>query len=73
MTRAMKDWRWVMRLSGVTLAVAFVAAHGMMLYDEASGAAVPFAALVSGMAVLAVLKHLGLFAALFAAIRRRFF
>ena len=40
--------------------MAFVAAHGVMVYDLALGSAVPIAALASGMVILAVLKHLGL-------------
>jgi hypothetical protein len=71
MTRATKDrHRWALRLAVAALAVVFVAAHAMMLY---SGAALPLAAFASGMVVLAVLWHLGIFAALCAALRRRFF
>jgi hypothetical protein len=55
------------------IAVAFVAAHGVMLYGMGSGNALPIAAFASGMVVLAVLWHLGLFAALWAALRRHFF
>jgi len=74
MTRAMKDWhRWAFRLAVAAVAVAFVAAHGVMLYGLASSSALPIAALASGMVIMAVLKHLGLIGALFAAIRRRFF
>lgn len=73
MMRAINDWhRWVLRFAVAAIAVAFVAAHGVMLYDLASGSALPFAALASGMVVLAVLKHLGVIGALWAALRRRF-
>lgn len=74
MTRSIRDWpRWALRLGVAIIAIAFVAAHGVVLYDLASGAALPVAAFASGMVVLAVLKHLGLFGALVAALRRRFF
>lgn len=73
MTRAMKHRHgWALRLAVAAIAVAFVAAHGVMLYDLASGSALPIAALASGMVVLAVLKHLGLIGALWAALRRHF-
>ena len=74
MTRAIKDWhRWALRFAVAVIAVAFVAAHGAMLYGVASGSALPIAAFASGMVVLAVLKHLGLIGALWAAVRRRLF
>jgi hypothetical protein len=74
MTRSIKDGhRWAFRLAVAAIAVSFVAAHGAMLYDAASRSALPFAALASGMVIMAVLKHLGLIGALFAALRRRFF
>jgi hypothetical protein len=74
MTLPLKDWRWwMLRLAAAMLALAFVAAHGAMLYGLASQAALPVATLASGMVILAVLKHLGLIGAVFAAIRRRFF
>ena len=74
MTHSMRKWHhWALRLAVVVLVVAFVAAHGVMLYDLASGTALPLAAFASGMVVLAVLKHLGLLGALWAALQRRFF
>ena len=74
MTGSARDWhRWAFRLAVAALAAAFIAAHGMMLYNLASGTALPLAALASGMVIMAVLKHLGLFGALWAALRRRFF
>jgi hypothetical protein len=74
MTRSMKDWqRWAFRLALAAIAVAFVAAHGAVLYGVVSESAVPFAALASGMVIMAALKHLGLVGALWAALRRRFF
>jgi hypothetical protein len=73
MTRAVNDWhRWALRLAVAAIAVVFVAAHGALLYDMASGNALPVAAFASGMVVLAVVKHFGLFGALLAALRRRF-
>ena len=74
MTRSMRDWpRWVLRIAAAAIAVVFVAAHGVMLYGMASRSALPLAALASGMVIMAVLKHLGVFGALVAALRRRFF
>lgn len=74
MTRAIKDWqRWALRLAIAAIAVTFVAAHAALIYDLASGNALPVAALASGMVVLAVLKHLGLIGALWTGLRRRFF
>jgi len=74
MTRALRDWhRWALRLAVAAIAVVFVAAHGAMLYGVSSGSALPFAALASGMVVMAVLKHLGPLGALWAALRRRLF
>lgn len=74
MTRAMKDWhRWVLRFVVAILAAGFVAAHGLVIYGAASGAALPLAGFASGMIVIAMLKHLGLLGALWAALRRRFF
>lgn len=71
---AINDWRrWLLRLAVAGVAVAMLAAHGAMLYGVASHAAVPTAMVLSGMAVLVVLKHLGLLGALLAAIKRRFF
>jgi hypothetical protein len=74
MTRSVKGWqRFALRLAVALIAVVFVTAHGAMLYRMATGSALPFAAVASGMMVLAALKHLGLFGALWAAFRRRFF
>lgn len=74
MTHSIKDWRrWPLRLVVITVALVFLAAHGAMLYGLASRAMLPAATLVSGMVILAVLKHLGVIGALVAAIRRRFF
>ncbi len=74
MTPAIRHWRrWSLRLALAMGVVGLLATHGMMLYGMASRSALPVAALASGMAIMAVLKHLGLFGALLAALRRRFF
>jgi len=59
------------RLWIVLLGVAvLVAAHGVILYYAASHTALPFA-LASGVLLLVVVKHLGLFGPVFALVRRR--
>lgn len=69
-----KDWRrWALRLAALTALAALLAAHGAMLYEVVSRAAIPTATLLSGMVVVIALKHLGLLGAFVAAIKRRFF
>ena len=61
-----------MRVTAVVFAIAFVAAHGAVLSGAAAPPILPatlFGALLAGIAVL---KHLGLLAGLWAAVRRRF-
>lgn len=64
----------MLRISAMTvLALSFLAGHALMLYDTPSNAAVPVAALASGVIILAVLKHLGLLGSLWTLIWRRLF
>jgi hypothetical protein len=52
-------------------AVVLIAGHGVILYYVASHIAVP-TAIVFGLIVLVVLKHLGFLASLYGVFRRRF-
>jgi hypothetical protein len=51
-------------------AIAFIAAHGIVLYFAWSHLALP-AAVIAGLILLMVLKHLGLLGPLYALFRRR--
>jgi len=68
----MKGHGLLLRAAVMTvLALAFIAGHAIALFNGSSLTILPMAALASAMIVLAVVKHLGLFGAFLAFVRKR--